>query len=52
MQEFHMEILYHKGRDNVVANALSHIVHTMSFTVLEISLLQDIKDVQKDDLFA
>ena len=47
-----MEILYQKGRDNIVVDALSRIVHTMSFTVLERSLLQDIKDVQKDDLFA
>ena len=47
-----MEILYCKGRDNVIADALSRIVHTMSFIVLESSLLQDIKDVPKDDLFA
>ena len=40
MQEFHMEILYHKGQDNVVTNALSRIMSTMSFTILENSLLQ------------
>ena len=40
-----MEILYRKGHDNVVVDALSHIVHAMSFIVLESSLLQDIKDV-------
>ena len=52
MQEFHMEILYRKGCDNVVAYALSRIVHTMSFTILESSLLQDIKEAQLEDLFA
>ena len=52
MQEFHMEILYRKGCDNVVVDVLFRIVHTMSFTVLESSLLQDIKEAQNKDLFA
>ena len=44
MQEFHMEILYCKGQDNVVADGLSRIMNTMSFTVLEKSLLQEIQE--------
>ena len=41
-----MEILYRKGRDNVVADALSRIMNTMSFTILENSLLQEIQKAQ------
>lgn len=52
MQEFHMEILYRNGRDNVVADALSRIVNNMSFTVLENSLLQEIKEAQQQDPYA
>ena len=44
MQEFNMEILYLKVQDNVVDDALSHIMYQMSFTVLESSLLQEIKE--------
>ena len=48
MQEFHMEILYRKGQDN----ALSRIMNTMSFTILENSLLQEIQEAQQEDPFA
>ena len=52
MQEFHMEILYRNNHDNVVADALSRIMYNMSFTVLENSLLQEIKEAQLMDLYA
>ena len=39
MQEFHMEILYKKGKDSIVVDALSRIMYHMSFTKLESSLL-------------
>ena len=51
MQEFHMEILYCKGRDNVIANALSRIMNTMSFTILENSLCQEINEAQLKDSY-
>ena len=46
MQELPMEILYRKGRDNVDANTLSRLMYTMSFTILDNSLLQEIKEAQ------
>ena len=52
MQEFHMEILYHKGQDNVVVDALSRVMYTMSFTLLDNSLLQEIKEAQEEDPYA
>ena len=47
-----MEILYHKGQDNVITNALSRVMNNMSFTILENSLLQEIKEAQLDDPYA
>ena len=49
MQKFHMEILYRTGRDNVVVDTLSRMMHNMSFTVLENSLLQEIKEAQQEE---
>ena len=44
-----MEIVYRKGKDNIVADALSYIMYQMRFTVLESSLLQEIKEAQLHD---
>ena len=52
MQEFHMEIIYCKDWDNVVADTLSRIMNTVSFTILENSLLQEIQEAQQEDPFA
>ena len=46
-----MEILYCKGKDNVVTDALSRIMNTMSFTILENLLLQEIQEAQQEDPF-
>ena len=40
----------YKRWDNVVTNTLVRIMHSMSFTILNNSLLQEIKKVQVEDL--
>ena len=46
-----MKIRYRRGKENKVADALSRIVHNMSFTVLESALMTEIKETQKTDEF-
>ena len=46
-----MKIRYQRGKENKVADALLHIVHNMSFTVLESALMTEIKGAQKRDEF-
>ena len=51
MQGFNMRIRYRRGKENKVADALSRIVHNMSFTVLESALMTEIKETQREDEF-
>ena len=51
MQEFNMMIRYRRGKENKVVDALSRIVHNMSFRVLESALMTEIKEAQKEDEF-
>ena len=46
-----MMIRYRRGKENKVADALSRIVHNMSFTVLESALMTEIRETQKEDEF-
>ena len=53
MQEFHMEILYHMGLDNVIMDELSsRMMYNMSFIVFEKSLFQEVKEAQKANSYA
>ena len=49
MQEYHMEILYCKGSNNV-ASTLSRVMNMMSFLGLENSSLHEIKEAQLEYL--
>lgn len=51
IQEFHMEVMYRKDRDNVITNILCKIMYSMSFTMLESSLLQELKEALVEDVF-
>ena len=44
-------IRYRRGKENKVADALSRIVHNMSFTILKSTLMTEIKETQKTDEF-
>lgn len=43
-QEFHFKIQYIKKKDNLVIDTLSRMMYNLSFTMLDSSLLQEIKE--------
>ena len=45
--EFHMEIEYCRGKDNIVAYSLSSVVYEMNFSIVKSEALCAIPEAQK-----